>query len=156
MNVRVFNFVALIFFIALELCNGRKTSAGQVPLGISRATGHAKATRLAGPRITPSHRLEEQEKLKNKIFKQVAWKERQLAEKISRNQKQYELDLLVNQMVNDNVIVDDDDESLINSVIKAKKEKVATKTDAIDVESSTAKRRPLFKKMLLKRRLSEE
>lgn len=74
-------FFVLVMMWSLLYCESRKTSANQVPLGISRATSHAKQIRLAGPRTSPSHRLEEQEKLKNKVFKQVAWKERMFEEK---------------------------------------------------------------------------
>lgn len=74
-------FSVLIITWSLLYCDSRKTSANQVPLGISRATSHAKQIRLAGPRTSPSHRLEEQEKLKSKVFKQVAWKERMFEEK---------------------------------------------------------------------------
>ena len=81
----------LLLLIALanvHLLHARKTSANQVPLGISRATSHAKQIRLSGPRTSPSHRLEEQEKLKNKVFKQVAWKNRKLEEKLLDRQNQ--------------------------------------------------------------------
>ena len=123
----------LVLAAMLQLGCSRKTSTNQVPLGISRATGHAKATRLAGPRITPSHRLEEQEKLKNKVYKQVAWKGRQLEEKLSRKQKQDELDAQVAKLE-----VTEDEEI----------EEAEDETDAVP---EVKRRRPLFRKLLLKR-----
>ena len=137
----VFNSIFLLVVIMiLQLSCSRKTSANQVPLGISRATGHAKATRLAGPRITPSHRLEEQEKLKNKVYKQVAWKGRMLEEKLSRKQKQDELDELAQITQLDEEVIEDEDIDVIEETAVGKDSKI--------------RRRPLFKKLLLKRKVS--
>jgi hypothetical protein len=170
-----FIFITLVLFLLLlDLSSARKTSAGQVPLGVSRATGHAKAVRLAGPRISPTHRLEEQEKLKNKVYKQVAWKNKKIEEKRLNTLQQEELNLLTaNDMMKAEVI-----DSMAAKVIKIEEEVEVEEIDDIkqyenDVnnneivsrmmvtkqltraESMATKGRPLFRKLLLKRKQSQ-
>jgi hypothetical protein len=131
--------------VMVEISFSRKTSANQVPLGISRATSHAKQIRLAGPRTSPSHRLEEQEKLKNKVYKQVAWKERMLEEKINRQQQKDELAIMSQSTLagSDDSEEDlDDDEDVNAELPKTIKPRLS------------ADRRILFKR-LLKRKTTE-
>lgn len=133
----------------LQLSVARKTSANQVPLGISRATGHAKAARLAGPRITPIHRLAEQEKLKKKVFKQVAWKEKMLEEKLSRIRQQEEQVSLTQKLADSQVTLTD---KAIDTISEAL---VSREKNSIEKDLQTAKRRPLLRKFLLKRKIVE-
>ena len=146
-NLHAMRFFVLILLITLQLSLARKTSANQVPLGISRATGHAKAARLAGPRVTPTHRLAEQEKLKSKVFKQVAWKERMLEEKLSRIREEEEKNSLFH--------------NLTDLGIKTTEEKgddileVSKKEGNVEINLEIVKRRPLLRKFLLKRKVVE-
>ena len=146
-NVHVAHLFALLLLMILHLSIARKTSANQVPLGISRATGHAKAARLAGPRVTPVHRLAEQEKLKIKVFKQVAWKERMLEEKLSRIREEEEKNSLFH--------------NLTDLGIKTTEEKgddileVSKKEGNVEINLEIVKRRPLLRKFLLKRKVVE-
>ena len=146
-NLHAMRFFLLILLITLQLSLARKTSANQVPLGISRATGHAKAARLAGPRVTPVHRLAEQEKLKIKVFKQVAWKERMLEEKLSRIREEEEKNSLFH--------------NLTDLGIKTTEEKgddileVSKKEGNVEINLEIVKRRPLLRKFLLKRKVVE-
>lgn len=137
--------ILVTLLATFEISYSRKTSANQVPLGISRATSHAKQIRLAGPRTTPSHRLDEQEKLKNKVFKQVAWKERMLEEKIGRQQEKDELAIISRSTLTRTDDSDDkldDDEDVDNELPKTLKPRLS------------ADRRILFKR-LLKRKTTE-
>jgi hypothetical protein len=138
-----FILILVTLLVIVEICFARKTSANQVPLGISRATSHAKQIRLAGPRTSPSHRLEEQEKLKNKVYKQVAWKERMLVEKISKQQQKDELAIISGSTVtgtDDSEEDEDDDETAkLPTTVKPR---------------LSADRRILFKR-LLKRKTTE-
>lgn len=134
--------ILTVLLVLFEVSLSRKTSANQVPLGISRATSHAKQIRLAGPRTSPSHRLEEQQKLKNKVFKQVAWKERMLEEKVSRQQKLDE-QAIIESTLGD---TDDDDEELDDDEdVGAELLKTTTKPRL------SANRRILFKRLLKKK-----
>ena len=146
-NLHAMRFFVLILLITLQLSLARKTSANQVPLGISRATGHAKAARLAGPRVTPTHRLAEQEKLKSKVFKQVAWKERMLEEKLNRIREKEEQDSLSQNLVDSGIQTIDDEGDNIPVV--------STKESSVEKSLETVKRRPLLRKFLLKRRVVE-
>ena len=133
-------FSVLIMTWSLLYCDSRKTSANQVPLGISRATSHAKQIRLAGPRTSPSHRLEEQEKLKSKVFKQVAWKERMFEEKEGKK--------LAKESQIDEAVVE-------KNTVKAIPLAANNCDDEDRVESPTGKltsdRRILFKRLLKKK-----
>lgn len=135
----------LLAFANFHLLSARKTSANQVPLGISRATSHAKQIRLSGPRTSPSHRLEEQEKLKNKVFKQVAWKNRKLEEKLLDQQSQKNTvlpDIIVSEA---NTL--DDSSKLADDVSEHPRRAVG--------KSSSGDRSILLRR-LLKRRKTEE
>jgi hypothetical protein len=138
-----FVLILVTFLAIVEISFARKTSANQVPLGISRATSHAKQIRLAGPRTSPSHRLEEQEKLKNKVYKQVAWKERMLAEKICRQQQKDELAIISGSTVTGtDDSEENEDEDMASELLETVKPRLS------------ADRRILFKR-LLKRKTTE-
>jgi small-conductance mechanosensitive channel len=138
----------LVAFANVHLLSARKTSANQVPLGISRATSHAKQIRLSGPRTSPSHRLEEQEKLKNKVFKQVAWKNRKLEEKLLDQQSQINTVLPDNIVSAANAVDMTDDSSKLADDVSKRPRRTAGKTSSSD--------RSILLRRLLKIRKTEE
>lgn len=148
------NLCKLLFFL-VSLANfhyifARKTSANQVPLGISRATSHAKQIRLSGPRTSPSHRLEEQEKLKNKVYKQVAWKTRKLEEKLLDRQNQIDVvlpDIAVREIESTATKLDinDDNSTLADDTSKPPKR--------VLVKSPVGDRSILYRRLLKRRKV---
>ena len=146
-NVHVAHLFALLLLMILHLSIARKTSANQVPLGISRATGHAKAARLAGPRVIPVHRLAEQEKLKSKVFKQVAWKERMLEEKLSRIREEEEKNSLSHNLTDLGIkTTEEEGDDILEVPMKERN---------VEINLEIVKRRPLLRKFLLKRKVVE-
>ena len=145
----------LLFLVSLANVHhilARKTSANQVPLGISRATSHAKQIRLSGPRTSPSHRLEEQEKLKNKVYKQVAWKTRKLEERLLDRQNQIEIvlpDIAVREIESTATELDitDDNSTLADDTLKPLKRVIA--------KSSVGDRSILYRRLLKRRKIDE-
>ena len=142
----------LVSLANVHLIFARKTSANQVPLGISRATSHAKQIRLSGPRTSPSHRLEEQEKLKNKVYKQVAWKTRKLEEKLLDRQNQIDIvlpDIAVREIESTATKLDiiEDDSTLADDTLKPPKRVLA--------KSSVGDRSILYRRLLKRRKIDE-
>ena len=142
----------LVSLANVHLIFARKTSANQVPLGISRATSHAKQIRLSGPRTSPSHRLEEQEKLKNKVYKQVAWKTRKLEEKLLDRQNQIDIvlpDIAVREIESTATELDitDDNSTLADDTLKPLKRVIA--------KSSVGDRSILYRRLLKRRKIDE-
>lgn len=168
MRVKTVLSIALVLLgLVLDLSTARKGPANQTPLGISRATSHVKQIRLSGPLVSPTHRLEEQQKLKNKVMKQVEWKGRMYEQKLVKEEKQKQIDM-DNQIELDRIAESDrilemelknkeiiDNSKKIIRVRKVIKREVAAVEEVKEVAEKKIipiKRKPLFKKLLLKRK----
>jgi hypothetical protein len=168
MRLKTVLSIALVLFgMVLNLSKARKGPANQTPLGISRATSHVKQIRLSGPLVSPTHRLEEQQKLKNKVMKQVEWKGRMYEQKLVKEEKQKEIDLenqieldriaesdriLEMELKNKEVINNSKKMVRVRKLIKREVTVVEEVEDVAEEEIIPIKRKPLFKKLLLKRK----
>jgi hypothetical protein len=160
----VLSIALMLFGMMIDFSAGRKGPANQTPLGISRATSHVKQIRLSGPLVSPTHRLEEQQKLKNKVMKQVEWKGRMYEQKLEKQEKQkqidvekqIELDLIAEnerileiELKNKEIIANSKKTTKVRKVVKKEAPEVK---EIAEEEIITIRRKPLLRKKLLKRK----